>query len=316
MGKCFLLLIVSLVFSINGSRAQSQACSHPFSLVILGSSTSAGAGASPSDSAYVKRFSKYLQDSVNNSCTITNLAVGGYNTRKIQPAWFGGTVDTAKNIDKALSLNPDALLINMPSNDAASGFTLSEQKANFLRVMAKADSFNVPVWITTTQPRNLSAAGRDSLIHMKNWIMATFPDSYIDFWTGIAAADGSILPAYNSGDGVHLNNAGHRILFNRVISSNLIDSLCTDMPVDTATTAIRPVNKIAAQVYLQNRQVVIEIPEYTGCIYTVYNLNGIKIREGKITASRTLVPLPMQDQMYLLNINKGNISRTFKLSKF
>ncbi|MBL7704451.1 MAG: hypothetical protein JNM21_02780 [Taibaiella sp.] len=315
MGKFFLLLIVSIAGTIIESSAQSQACSHPFSLVILGSSTSAGAGASPSDSAYVKRFSKYLQDSVNSGCIVTNLAVGGYNTRKIQPAWFGGSVDTAKNIDKALSLNPDALLINMPSNDAASGFTLSEQKANFLRVMAKADSFNVPVWITTTQPRNLSAAGRDSLTHMKNWIMATFPDSYIDFWTGIAAADGSILAAYNSGDGVHLNNAGHRILFNRVISSNLIDSLCTDTE-DTATSIVVPMKQLAAQVYLQNRQVVIEMPEYSDCTYTVYNLNGIKIREGKISASRTLVPLPIQDQMYLLRINKGNISRTFKLSKF
>lgn len=316
MGKCLLLLIVSLAGTIIESRAQSQACSHPFSLVILGSSTSAGAGASPSDSAYVKRFNKYLQDSVNNGCIVTNLAVGGYNTRKIQPTWFGGTVDTAKNIDKALSLNPDAILINMPSNDAASGFNLSEQKANFLRVLAKADSFNVPVWITTTQPRNLSAAGRDSLTHMKDWIISTFPDSYIDFWTGIAAADGSILAAYNSGDGVHLNNAGHRILCNRVISSNLIDSMCTDTEEDTTTTSIKPINKIAAQAYLQNRHIVIELPEYKDCTYTVYNLNGVKITDGKITGPRTMIPLPMQDQMYLLRLNKGKIYRTFKLSPF
>lgn len=316
MGKCFLLSIVLIASVINASRAQTQACSHPFTLVVLGSSTSAGAGAAPSDSAYVKRFNKYLQDSVNAGCLVINLAVGGYNTRKIQPTWFGGPVDTAKNIDKALSLHPDALLINMPSNDAASGFTLSEQKANFLRVRAKADSFNVPVWITTTQPRNLSAAGRDSLIHMKDWIMATFPDSYIDFWTGIAATDGSILPAYNSGDGVHLNNAGHHILFERVTGSNLVDSMCTDIPVDTATTSVQPIKQIAAQVYLQNQKVVIEMPEYKDCFYAIYNLNGIKITNGKLTGSRTLVPLLAQDQMYYVRLNKGYMARTFKLSKF
>lgn len=308
--------MVIIAATINASRAQSQACSHPFTLVVLGSSTSAGAGATPSDSAYVKRFNKYLQDSINAGCIVINLAVGGYNTRKIQPTWFGGSVDTAKNIDKALSLHPDALLINMPSNDAASGFTLSEQKANFMRVWAKADSFNVPVWITTTQPRNLSAAGRDSLIHMKDWIMATFADSYIDFWTGIAAADGSILPAYNSGDGVHLNNAGHSILFERVTESNLIDSLCTDIPVDTTPTAVRPIKQIAAQVYLQNQYAVIEMPEYRDCFYTIYNLNGVKMATGQLTASRTIVPLPLQSQMYYVRLNKGYITRTFKLSKF
>jgi len=308
--------MVIIAATINASRAQSQACSHPFTLVVLGSSTSAGAGATPSDSAYVKRFNKYLQDSVNAGCIVINLAVGGYNTRKIQPTWFGGSVDTAKNIDKALSLHPDALLINMPSNDAASGFTLSEQKANFMRVRAKADSFNVPVWITTTQPRNLSAAGRDSLIHMKDWIMTTFPDSYIDFWTGIAAADGSILAAYNSGDGVHLNNAGHSILLDRVIGSNLIDSLCTDIPVDTTPTTVRPIKQIAAQVYLQNQYAVIEMAEYRDCFYTIYNLNGVKIAAGQLTASRTIVPLPLQSQIYYVRLNKGQMARTFKLSKF
>src|SRR5690606_9241995 len=152
-------------------------------------------------SSYVNKFRQYLTDSVNSGCEVVNLAKGGYTTRKIQPTWFGGTTDTARNIDKALSLDPDGIIINLPSNDAASSFTLQEQKDNFLRILATADSAHVPVWLTTTQPRNLSAAGRDSLVAIKDWIINAFPNTYIDFWTGIANNDGSIDTAYDSGDG-------------------------------------------------------------------------------------------------------------------
>jgi hypothetical protein len=82
---------------------------------------------------------------------------------------------------------------------------------------------NVPVWIATTQPRNLSGAGRTNLINVKEWIISTFPDRYLDFWTTIANANGTINATYNSGDGVHLNNAGHQVLYNRVVASRLYE---------------------------------------------------------------------------------------------
>ena len=44
----------------------------------------------------------------------------------------------------------------------------------------------------------------------------------IDFWTGLGKNDNNgILPAYDSGDGTHMNAAGHRILFNRVIDAEV-----------------------------------------------------------------------------------------------
>ena len=98
-------------------------------------------------------------------CTVENIAIGGATTYKMQPDWYtppanrsGFPVDKTRNIDKAISLNPDGIIINYPSNDAANNFTLQEQKDNFLRVKAKADSAGIPIWVTTTQPRNFANA--------------------------------------------------------------------------------------------------------------------------------------------------------------
>lgn len=235
MKKIFLLL---LLVSSYQQQTYAQRCARPFKIVVIGSSTSAGAGPTVSDSAYVNRYRKFLVDSVNAGCTVVNLAVGGATTYKMQPTGFippsnrsGYPVDTAKNITKAISLAPDGIIINYPSNDASSSFTFQEQKDNFLRVMAKADSANIPVWITTTQPRNFTDTARlNNLVRMRDWLNTTYgPDHNIDFWTGLADSAGKIIPAYNSGDGVHLNNAAHRILNDRVKQRRIHTAICSKL---------------------------------------------------------------------------------------
>lgn len=286
--KSIYLLLASL-FLIKEVQVQAQQCSHPYKIVILGSSTSAGTGASPVDSSYVNKFRQYLTDSVNSGCEVVNLAKGGYTTRKIQPTWFGGTTDTARNIDKALSLDPDGIIINLPSNDAASSFTLQEQKDNFLRILATADSAHVPVWLTTTQPRNLSAAGRDSLVAIKDWIINAFPNTYIDFWTGIANNDGSIDTAYDSGDGVHLNNAGHHILFTRVIESNILDSLCNDADTSTAIGNLDIHNR--AEVFAYHNNIVVNTAQFKNVKIEIYNTVGMRIYSGMLQQEKTVFPM-------------------------
>ena len=44
----------------------------------------------------------------------------------------------------------------------------------------------------------------------------------IDFWTDIAATDGTINTIYDSGDGVHLNDAAHILLASRVEAENIL----------------------------------------------------------------------------------------------
>ncbi len=128
-------------------------------VVVLGSSTAEGTGPSHRDSTWVNRFRTYL-DGVDARFDVLNLARGGYSTFHLAPAGtvapanIGGAPDPQRNIDAALARHPDAIVINLPSNDAAYGVDTEAQMANFAAMMAKAEAAGVPVWLTTTQPRD------------------------------------------------------------------------------------------------------------------------------------------------------------------
>jgi lysophospholipase L1-like esterase len=128
-----------------------------------------------------------------------------------------------------MDYHPKAIVINLPSNDVAYGYSIAEQVANFDTLLAYAKRRHVPLWISTTQPRNFpSSAMREKLIAMRDSLFYRYPRfgaHVIDFWTEIAGSDGRIKPQYDSGDGIHLNNAGHRILFERVVAAGVREAL-------------------------------------------------------------------------------------------
>ena len=206
-------------------------CPEPYKIVTLGSSTTAGTGASPLDSSWVNKFRRFAQQQ-NSSVEVINLGNGGYNTYHVNPTGFvpptdRPSPDVTKNITAALALNPDAIIINLPSNDAASAYPILETQNNFNRIVAAADAKAVPVWITTSQPRNnLGASQTNSLFLMRDWVNQRFGNKAIDFWTNLANADGTINANYNSGDGIHLNNQGHHLIFSRTVQERIWDSIC------------------------------------------------------------------------------------------
>jgi len=222
LGLFFLLSYISL-------SAQSDYCLRDtsFHIVVLGSSTAAGSGANPSDSAWVNRYRADLQ-SLNPDYRVTNLAQGGFTTYRLMPDSFvppagRPAIDTSRNITKALSLQPDALIINLPSNDVSSGFTVEEQLDNFEILIGEAENAGIPIWVSTTQPKNYN--GNLTLIQkqldVRDSLQSRYAPFVIDFWTGLADSTNQLADAYDSGDGTHLNNRGHQELFERVKATNI-----------------------------------------------------------------------------------------------
>ena len=233
-------------------------CGRTLKIVVLGSSTAYGKGATPVDSSWVNKYLLYIK-SKNSANTIVNLAEPGYTTYDVLrptgyiPPTNRPAPDSLHNITKALSLNPDLIIVNLPSNDVAYDYTLTEQKANYAVAQSLADSAHVPVWITTPQPRsNLNAGELDSLKAMVTWTNSYYGSHAIDFWTTIANPDGTINPLYAYGDNVHVNNAGHHVLYTRVVENRLLDSMCLRLkpnipPVVTVSgdqTITLPVNSV------------------------------------------------------------------------
>jgi len=205
-------------------------------IVVLGSSTAAGTGPTTLDSAWVWKYRDYLFQR-NTSTQVTNLAVGGYTTYHIMPDDFVAPSGRparvlGRNITAAVLASPNAIIINMPSNDAANNYPVSEQVSNYELIMAKANEKNIPLWVATPQPRNFSQTQINLQFELLDSTYKMFGDHTIDFWTDIAGADGRINSLYNSGDGVHLNNAGHRILFARVVDKNIYEQINTVLAIE------------------------------------------------------------------------------------
>ncbi|MCI0494585.1 GDSL-type esterase/lipase family protein [candidate division KSB1 bacterium] len=202
-------------------------------IVVLGSSTAEGTGPADKRNAWVNRYRSFLKME-NANHRVDNLAKGGYTTYHILPT--GQTTpanrpkpDDQRNITRALALQPDGVIINLPSNDATAGYSIEEQLANYDSLLAVANRSNTPVWIATTQPRNLSQTGRQNLMAMRDSTLARFDNFAIDFWTELAQENGMINPQYDCGDGIHLNDVAHKILFNRVNDKNIPKELSSSV---------------------------------------------------------------------------------------
>lgn len=231
--RLFLLFSVCVCIhpKVSAQDSDQVNCNRAWRIVILGSSTAAGTGATTFDSSWVGRFTQYVLRK-NPANQIINYGISGLRTyQNLRPNGYVPPANrpvpsTAYNITQALSQDPDAIIINMPSNDASSNYTLAEQQANFEEALRLADSAGVPVWATTTQPRNnFTASQTQNLVDMRNWIISRFGNKAIDFWTNVANADGTISSAYNA-DGIHVNNAGHALFYSRVRGETILDSLC------------------------------------------------------------------------------------------
>jgi lysophospholipase L1-like esterase len=214
----------------SGSSGADSRCTSNLTFVILGSSTAAGAGARPISMSWANRYATYLaHTSVNN--VVINRASGGYTTYHCLPTGTPPTPnrpnpDVTRNITYALAQHPSAIILSLPTNDVALGYAVEETERNFQTIAAAARAARVPLWISTSQPRNLTDAKRANLVIVRDFIFQTFGSNALDFWTGLAAPDGTLLKACDSGDGTHPNNLGHAVLFRRLVAANLPEVVC------------------------------------------------------------------------------------------
>ncbi|MBC8426920.1 S8 family serine peptidase [bacterium] len=195
-------------------------------IVVLGSSTAAGAGASYDEISWAGLYASYLRIEYPEAVVI-NLAEAGYTTYHILPTGHDTppdrpTLDPTRNITKALSYEPWSIIVNLPSNDVTYGYSIAEQMTNYATVAARAAAEGVQIWFSTAQPRNLpTQAARDQLFAQTDTTLAVYGDHALDFWSGLGDPTGMILPFYDSGDGIHPNNEGHRVLFSRVVDAEI-----------------------------------------------------------------------------------------------
>jgi acyl-CoA thioesterase-1 len=192
-------------------------------IVVLGSSTAYGIGANPIDSSWVNLLTqKFSRD--NKKVTVINLALGGYTTYNILPDEYlanTSAIDTARNVTKALKFSPDLIIISLPTNDISNNYSDDEILSNYQKITNTFQPLKIPVLITSTQPRNFGEFEKRKRLKLFNDKLSTlYPLNILSTYDSLANSSYYIRPEYSHGDGIHVNNAGHKVIY-EIVSNNI-----------------------------------------------------------------------------------------------
>jgi hypothetical protein len=206
----------------------------------MGSSTTAGFGTTISDSCWVSRLKKYYECHLNQTNVVYNLGMPGYDIYRAMPTGYTPPParpysDPAYNVSKAcfilngLQNNVNGVVIvNYPTNNYDT-YSIPEIMTSLQIIYDSISTLGHRCFITTTQPRSdgnfNTSIVKKKLSVVKDSIIQRFGDANtLNFWDGMFnPADSTILPAYSYGDLIHFNDAGHRVLFERVLAKNVFN---------------------------------------------------------------------------------------------
>lgn len=192
-----------------------------FRLVVIGSSTAAGEGASQYENGWVSLLGESLSEVVQADFDLANLSTGGLASDALVP---GSGHDGG--IDAALDEGPDLVLVALAgSNDLSAGTSRDEFLERLSAIRDAAEREAVPVFFVSTAPKDLSEDEQQALadwsLAMRDefepcWVphsAAPYSPCFIDVFDALANESLGIASEFGSGDGIHLNDEGHAVIF-------------------------------------------------------------------------------------------------------
>jgi len=198
-------------------------------IVILGSSSAKGKGASTSSKAWVELMKSKLKKD-NKIVRVVNLSEGGYTTYHIMPD--GNKVanrpapDKARNITKALSYKPFLIIINLPTKDVEKKYTDKEILNNYAKLRTLVVKENVNYLVTGTQPRNFTEKSqRTRLLELNEQMVSLDPAHIVDVLKKLSIQSFKIKKTYAFTDGIHPNDRGHAVINGYVFNAPLFKQL-------------------------------------------------------------------------------------------
>lgn len=225
MKHCFASLVLVIVTT---TLCQAQ----PKKIVVLGSSSAFGLGATPIDSSWVN-LSRDYYEGLGLVDTIIDLGNPGATSfaalptgTTIPPQYLAmmDTVDLQRNITYALSLSPDLVIISFPTNDIGQDIPLAIYLQNLRTIYNAATNAGAICYVASTQPRNgFNAPEAANLIAGRDSILLEFPSFGLNFFDPLVdpanPSSAQFAPSLTT-DGTHPDNAGHQLLF-QVVKNNV-----------------------------------------------------------------------------------------------
>ncbi|MDX1352835.1 MAG: SGNH/GDSL hydrolase family protein [Thiomicrorhabdus sp.] len=192
--------------------------------VVVGSSTAVGAGASSYEYSVMGLLSAELAKS---SISLVNIAQGGLVSYQVLPdecvlpaSRLSFSIVNGANLSAALEYRPELIIVSLPSNDMAVGFSDTEILNNFEQMHRYSIATGIPILFLGFQPR----AYEDERWRRVEQLNAVLAERYDECWVDVLSllsGQNGMLDAEFNYDGVHLNNSGHKILYDAIL--NYID---------------------------------------------------------------------------------------------
>jgi len=197
-------------------------------IVILGSATAEGVGASDPSKSWVELMKAKLKAD-NKNVNVVNLALRQYTTYHIMPTNYKvadrPTAKAEHNITKALSKKPFLVIIHLTTGDVVNGYSNKEILANYETLRQMLVAANVNFIFTGTQPRNTTQANRDRLSNLNGKIKAIAPDNFVSVIKKLGQKDYRIKKFYAYHDGRNLTDPGHAVINGSIFNAPVFKKL-------------------------------------------------------------------------------------------
>lgn len=155
------------------------------------------------------------------------------------PVFYGGAGETMLNASNfqwekwsqwANLAKPDAIINAIGSNDVFGGATLAQMKERYetLNTFLR-DSITPNIYLTTIPPRTNVTGSAETVRRQYNAWMRLQGRDVFEFALAVSDDDETMIPAMDSGDGVHPSTAGHKA------SAAAIVRPVTTLPIDYDT---------------------------------------------------------------------------------
>jgi lysophospholipase L1-like esterase len=198
-------------------------------IVILGSATAEGVGASIKSNRWVELMKAKLKAD-KKDVSIINLGVRTYTSYHIMPN--GNKVTNRpyahqdNNITKALSKKPFLVIIQLTTNDINNGYKDEETFKNYETLRRMLVEANVNYLFAGPQPRNFNTKQqRNRLLEFNEKLIAWDPNHVVDVLKKLSQQDFKIKKAYAYKDGRNINDKGHAVINGYMFNAQLFKDL-------------------------------------------------------------------------------------------
>jgi len=175
--------------------------------VIVGNSISVGMQSGSPNNTFASLLGQYYNGGVN-------LEGGGGNT----------TSNDVQLLPEIVALHPRFLIFTDGVNDAVSGYSAATSEANMQTIITTCISNNITPVFCTILPLTAAYGGASNstyqaaIVTLNTYINGLKNVIVVDTYTALAS--GSVLNAsYDSGDGIHINTAGHLQYYNTLYNT-------------------------------------------------------------------------------------------------